>query len=159
MPEMVSANGAAAQQERQGVIVPGLFEAWHRSAAAMECLGVVEDCFDPRFTEDDDPTARREAYEAAMAEARGEAEILAAQRILAGQPIPQTLLRPRSRVTVPWDPTGGVIVPTFMKSDCLYSISADDTVRVNVAATRAYREQRSAEARRRVAAAPPADTD
>jgi hypothetical protein len=115
---------------------------------------VDKDC-DPRLTDAEDSSFDQLRYEAKLAEARRVAEATAAQVISRGKPITATLLPPRKRLKVWWEPQGsGLVIPDSFQADAVYTIWPDDTVAVNVAATERHRTQAAVEeARRKTAVA------
>jgi hypothetical protein len=112
---------------------------------------------DPRFVDPEAPFDDA-AHEAKLAEARKVAEATAAQVIARGKPIIAKLLRPRHRLGVWWERGSGVRVPNLgFEPDALYDIWPDDTVVLNVVATKQHRAKRAAEEALRKTAAAQAD--
>lgn len=118
------------------VVLQGIYRAWQTSAAATDHdpFATIEDIERYAATPGGIEAAREAARAAADAEAR----------VAAGQPIPQTLLRPLATVGPWWYRAEQMVqVPRtpFFKADVLYRIGSDDVVEVNAEATRAYRQR------------------
>jgi hypothetical protein len=157
MPDIISKGHTPQRKRRDGIHVPGIFEAWHRCRCAGQARwAMVDRDSDPRFTDPDDESPfDTVAYEAKLAEARAVAEATAARVLSRGKPITATLLPPRKRLKVWWEPQGsGLVIPDSFQADAVYTIWPDDTVAMNAVATERHRARNAEdEARRKTAVA------
>lgn len=79
------ADRARGSDRGDSYVVPGIYAAWHLSAAASGAQWDVDRDRDPRFRDPDEPFNDDDDYQAKLAEARVIAEAAAAERIKGGE--------------------------------------------------------------------------